>query len=174
MHAAADTTERTPNMILKYFRTFNAGVVAFIMGIRFRSIGAVVLSSFAGLSLTSNIIPSALSFAGVMDSFSARWEMGGFAVYSMLAWGVGGWAAQKTGGKLQGAVILGLVGLISGVVFTGFGVGTGVNHLLAGGVAALLYGSIGGMIIADALQDPDGSSGRIGDLGIFNYFKNQL
>jgi hypothetical protein len=50
--------------------------------------------------------------------------------------------------------------------------------MLAGGGAALLYGAIGGMIIADALRSPpfdpnhpDAPIGRIGDMGLFNYFK---
>lgn len=178
MHVSADTMENRSNMIVATFRKFNAGVVRFIMSIRFRSIGAIVLSSFAGLSLTSNVIPSAIEFSGMLDSFQVRWGMGGFAVYSMMAWGVGGWAVQKTGDKKLGAMVLGFVGLATGLLFTGVGLGTEPNLLLTGGGAALLYGAIGGMIIGDALRDPpadpenpDVTSGRIGDLGIFNYFK---
>lgn len=179
MKAAARTMESRENMIFKAIRTFNAGVVNLIMGIRFRAIGATMLASFAGLSLTTNVIPSALSLMGSMDSFSARWGLGGFAVYSMMAWAVGGWAVQKTGDKLQGAIILGSVGLVTGLLFTGVGISTELNILFTGGGAALLYGAIGGMIIGDALRsppadpdDPDASQGRIGDLGMFGYFKN--
>jgi len=178
MNAATNTMENRQNMIVKMFRNFNVGVVRFIMSIRFRSIGAIILSSFAGLSLTANIIPSAVEFSGLMDSFQVRWGMGGFAVYSMMAWGVGGWAVQRTGDKKMGAIILGFVGLATGLIFTSIGLGTEMNLLLIGGGAALLYGAIGGMIVGDALRDPitdpqnpDASVGRIGDLGLFNYFK---
>jgi len=178
MNAAINTMESRQNMIVKMFRNFNAGIVKFIMSIRFRSIGAIMLSSFAGLSLTTNIIPSAIEFSGMLDSFQVRWGMGGFAVYSMMAWGVGGWAVQKTGSKIMGAVILGFVGLVTGLAFTGIGLGTEIKLLMVGGGAALLYGAIGGMIIGDALRDPftdpndpNASIGRIGDLGIFSYFK---
>lgn len=178
MPVSATTLENKEHMILKTIRSFNAGIVKFIMGIRFRAVGATLLSSFAGLSLTSNIIPSALSMVGIQDSFTVRWALGGFAVYSMMAWAVGGWAAQKTGNKWLGAIILGLVGLATGLLFTGVGVGTNLKIMLAGGGAALLYGAIGGMIIADALQSPpfdpnhpDASVGRIGDMGLFNYYK---
>lgn len=180
MNAATDTMESRGNMIFKIIRRFNAGIVDFIMGIRFRAIGATILASFAGLSLTTNIIPSSISMMGLMDSFSARWELGGFAVYSMMAWAVGGWAVQKTGDKRMGAVILGIVGLTTGLLFTGVGIGTNFNVLLAGGGAALLYGAIGGLIIGDALRnppsdpnDPNASIGRIGDLAIFSYYKNK-
>jgi len=181
MNAATNAMESRENMILKMIRTFNAGIIRFIMGIRFRAIGATLLASFAGLSLTTNIIPSAISILGLMDSFSARWELGGFAVYSMMAWGVGGWAVQKTGDKRLGAIVLGSVGLATGLLFTGVGISTEMNILLTGGGAALLYGAIGGMIIGDALRDPPAdpndpfaSIGRIGDLGMFNYFKNDV
>ena len=178
MKVPAATLENRDNMILAMIRRFNAATVRFVMGIRLRAIGATLLSSFAGLSLTTNIIPSAMEFTGNMDSFSARWGLGGFAVYSMMAWAVGGWAVQKTGSKMLGAIILGLVGLVTGLLFTGAGIGTQMNLLLIGGGAALLYGAIGGMIIGDALRnppvdenDPDAPRGRIGDLGLFRYFK---
>jgi hypothetical protein len=168
-------------MILKMIRNFNAGIVKFIMGIRFRAVGATILASFAGLSLTTNVIPSAISMMGLMDSFSARWGLGGFAVYSMMVWAVGGWAVQKTGDKKLGAIVLGVVGLSTGLLFTGVGISTDMNILLTGGGASLLYGVIGGMIIGDALQnpytdpnDPYVSSGRIGDLSMFGYFKKNI
>ncbi|MDD2310605.1 MAG: hypothetical protein PHH91_13595 [Desulfuromonadaceae bacterium] len=181
MNATTTVIESRENMILKMIRNFNAAVVKFIMGIRFRAVGAVLLASFAGLSLTSNVIPSAISMMGLMDSFSARWGMGGFAVYSMMAWAVGGWAVQKTGDKKLGAIVLGSVGLTTGLLFTGVGIGTDMNILLTGGGAALLYGAIGGMIIGDALRnppsdpnDPYASIGRIGDLSMFGYFKKNI
>jgi hypothetical protein len=178
MHVPADTMESRESTMLKMIRSLNAGILKFVMGIRFRAMGATLLSSFAGLSLTANIIPSALSMTGAMDSFSARWGLGGFAVYSMMAWAVGGWAVQKTGDKKLGAVVLGAVGLATGLLFTAAGIGTEMKTLLTGGGAALLYGAIGGMIIGDALRnppvdenDPDAPTGCIGELGLFRYFK---
>lgn len=178
MHVSASTVESSENMIVRMIRRLNAAAIRFLMGIKFRAIGATVLSSFAGLSLTTTIIPSALEMVVGMDSFSARWGLGGFAVYSMMAWAVGGWAVQRTGDKRLGAIILGFVGLVTGLLFTGVGIGTEMNVLMTGGGAALLYGAIGGMIIGDALRsppvdenDPAAPRGRIGDLGIFSYFK---
>ena len=178
MQTPADTMENRENMILRAIRNFNAGILKFIMSTKLRSVGATILGAFAGLSLTSNVIPSALSLMGSMDSFSARWGLGGYAVYSVLAWAVGGWAVQRTGDKKLGAIVLGSVGLATGLLFTGIGLGTEMNVILTGSVAALLYGAIGGMIIGDALRDPpsDGSNseyerGTIGNMGIFSYFK---
>jgi len=156
MNAATNTMESRGNMMLKMLRNFNADIVRFLMSIRFRAVGATLLASFAGLSLTSNVIPSSLSTLGYMDSFSARWALGDFAVYSMMAWAVGGWAVQKTGDKKLGAIVLGLLGLATGLLFTGIGISTEMNILLIGGGAAMLYGAVGGMIIGDALRSPPG------------------
>lgn len=178
MDVAASTMESNGNMIVKMIRRFNAAIIHFIMSIRFRAIGATVLGSFAGLSLTTTIIPTAMTTMLGMDNFFARWGLGGFAVYSMMAWAVGGWAAQRTGSRMLGAMTLGVVGLSTGLLFTGVGIGTEQNLLLTGGGAGLLYGAIGGMILADALRnppvdenDPDAASrGTIGGMGIFRYF----
>lgn len=178
MQVSASTVESSENMIIKMIRRLNAGIIRIIMNIKFRAIGATILGSFAGLSLTTTIIPGALTSLLGLDTFLTRWEIGGFAVYSMMAWGVGGWAAQRTGNKWLGAITLGIVGLVTGLLFTGVGLGTASNLLLIGGGAALLYGAIGGLILADALRnppvdpnDPDSASrGTIGGLSFFRYF----
>ena len=154
MNATADHIQGRQNMILKMIRRLNAAILGSVMGIKLRRVGATLLGCFAGLSLTSNIIPSAMEFTGATDSFTARWGMGGFAVYSVMVWGVGGWAAQKTGDKKLGAIVMGTLGLASGLIFTGIGIGTEMNLLLTGGGAGMFYGAIGGMIIGDALRDP--------------------
>lgn len=180
MHVPADSMENKENMILKMIRKSNEAILNFIMGIKLRRVGATLLGALAGLSLVSNIIPQAMEFTGNMESFSTRWALGGFAVYSMIVWGIGGRAAQKAGDKKLGAVILGSVGLASGMIFSGVGIACDMNTLVTGGCAGMLYGTIGGLIIGDALRDPvsndingTGKSGSdaIGDLQLFKYFK---
>ena len=175
MHLPADTMGNRENMIMALIRRFNAAVIRFIMTAKLRTVGASLLGALAGLSLTTNIIPSAMEFSGIMDSFSARWGLGGFAAYSMIIWGIGARSVQKTGDKTFGAIILGAVGLASGMIFTGAGFGTGMTTLLVGGTAGLLYGAIGGLIIGDAFRsppvDPDNpEAGSVGELGMFRYF----
>ncbi|MDD2272574.1 MAG: hypothetical protein PHP95_00045 [Desulfuromonadaceae bacterium] len=154
MQTPADSMENRQNMVLKMIRNFNAGILKFVMSIKLRSVGATILGGFAGLSLTSTVIPSAMSLMVDMNTFTARWGLGGYAVYSIMAWAVGGWAVQRTGDKKLGAIILGTVGLVTGLVFTIAGLGTETNILLTGAGASLLYGAIGGMIIGDALRNP--------------------
>jgi len=176
MSVPAETMETRENMFLRMIRRFNEAILKFIMTAKLRTIGATLLGALAGLSLTSNIIPSAMEFTDAMDSFSARWGLGGFAAYAMIIWGLGARSAQKSGDKKIGAIILGSVGLASGLIFTAVGIGTQLNLLLTGGGAAMLYGAIGGMIIGDAFRSPpvdlnDPDAGSIGEMGLFRYFK---
>jgi hypothetical protein len=141
-------------MILNIFRMINAAILRFVMGIKLRTVGATILGGFAGLSLTSTVIPSVMELMGIMDSFSARWELGGMAVYSVIIWAIAGRAAQRIGDTILGAVILGSSGLASGLVFTGYTIGTEAATLLVGGGTSLLYGAIGGLMITEALRNP--------------------
>lgn len=153
MNVTADQIAGRGNMI----KRLNKFILSKIMGIRLRPVGAVFLGGFAGLSLTATILPTVISIMGITDSFSARLELAGFAVYSFMLWAVGGWAAQRTASTQAGGVILGLVGMVSGALFTGMAFGAGVKPLLIGGAAGLAYGTIGGMLIANALRQPDES-----------------
>jgi len=178
MRVPVGTMENKENMILSFINRFNAAILKYIMTTKLRTVGATILGGLGGLSLTVNIIPTAMEYSGIMESFSARWAIGGFAVYSMIIWGLGARSAQKIGSKKFGAIILGSVGCASGLIITGVGISTDLTTLLTGGGVALLYGAVGGMIIGDAFRnlpvdesDPDASTGCIGDMRIFHYFK---
>lgn len=133
-------------------KRLNSYVLSKIMGIRLRPVGAVFLGGFAGLSLTTTILPEVIATLGVTDSFSARIDLAGFAVYSFLAWAFGGWAAQRSASTQAGGVVLGLVGLVSGALFAFLAYGAVTELLLVCAAAGLAYGTVGGMLIAAALR----------------------
>ena len=149
MTAKADPPQGRLNMINR----LNRYILSKILGIRLRPTGAVFLGGFAGLSLTTTILPTVISILGATDDFSARLDLAGFAVYSFLVWAVGGWAAQRTASAQAGAVILGLVGLVSAAIFAGLAYGAEKELILLCAAAGLAYGSIGGMLIAIALGE---------------------
>lgn len=149
MKATSDQIQGRGNM----FKRFNQFIVAKIWGIRLRPTGAAFLGACAGLSLTASVLPTVISFLEVTDSFSARFDLAGFAVYAVMLWAVGGWAAQRTSNALGGAIVLGLVGLVSSVVFIGLAYGAVQEMLLFGGAGGLAYGALGGMLIATALAE---------------------
>ena len=149
MKATADPTQGRSNM----FKRFNQFIVAKIWSIRLRPTAAAFLGACAGLSLTSAVLPEVIAFLEVTDSFSARIDLAGFAVYAVMLWAVGGWAWQRTASPLGGAIVLGLVGSVSSAVFLGLAYGTVPEMLLFGGAAGLFYGTLGGMLIATALAE---------------------
>jgi len=142
-----------PGGRLSMIQRLNRLILSKILGIRLRPTGAVILGGFAGLSLTTTILPSVLSMLGITDEFSARLDMAGFAVYSFLTWAIGGWAAQRRASPQGGAVILGLVGSVSAAIFAGLAYGAEKELILLCAAAGLAYGSIGGMLIAIALGE---------------------
>lgn len=150
MNASANLIQSRGNMI----KRINDSILNSMKRINFRSVGAVLLGGCAGLSLTASVIPTVMATLGLLDSFSARWALGGYAIYSVMAWAVGGWAARRTGSPAAGAVILGFVGMASGLLLTGKAIGTEMNLLLAGGLSGFVYGGIGGTLIGKALRDP--------------------
>lgn len=154
MTAKADPPQGRLNMINR----LNRYILSKILGIRLRPTGAVFLGGFAGLSLTTTILPTVISILGATDDFSARLDLAGFAVYSFLVWAVGGWAAQRTASAQAGAVILGLVGLVSAAIFAGLAYGAEKELILLCAAAGLAYGSIGGMLIAIALGENDNAT----------------
>lgn len=151
MNASADQLQSRGHL----FKRLNNLILAGMKKIRLRSVGAVFLGGFAGISFNATILPTLVSGLGFMDEFSARWELGGYAVYSFMFWAVGARAARKTGNSTLGGAILGLVGLLSGALLTTAAFGTGIQLLLVGAGGGLVYGGIGGVLIANSLRDPD-------------------
>ena len=149
MTAQAEPIINRVNMI----KRLNKYIVSKIMGIRLRPTVAVFLGGFAGLSLTSTILPTAISVIGVTDDFSARLDLAGFAVYSFMVWALGGWLCQRRASAQAGALILGLTGLLSAAVFAGLAYGVAQEVLLICAAAGLAYGTFGGLLIAVALGD---------------------
>ncbi len=139
-------------------KRLNKFIVSLIWGIRLRPTGAVILGGFAGLSLTSSVLPEALAAVGLTDSFSARIDLAGFAIYSVMLWAVGGWSARRTGNTWLGGLVLGLVGGVSGAIFTMLAYGAGTLPLLIGGGTGLAYGAIGGILIATALAESEATT----------------
>ena len=145
-----------PGGRLSMIKDLNRLILSKILGIRLRPTGAVILGGFAGLSLTTTILPAAISILGVIDEFSARLDLAGFAVYSFMLWAIGGWVAQRRASAHAGAVILGLVGAVSAAIFAAMAYGAEkelLMILLLCAAAGLAYGTFGGMLIAMALGE---------------------
>jgi hypothetical protein len=114
----------------------------------------VILGGCAGLSLTTTILPLAMSLAGLKDDFMIRWDLGGYAAHCVLAFAFGGWLIARVGRIWTGPLLLGGTGLLCGAAL-GAIVYTGATSWMAFmAVAAGAYGSIGGLLLGHVLQKP--------------------
>lgn len=149
MHTSIESVENGAKM--STIKKINDGILQLFKRVKMRSLGAILLGGCAGLSLTASVLPTVFSSLGHSDSFSIRWVLAGYATYAMMAWGVGGWAARRIGNPAAAAIIMGVLGLVSGLLLTYAEIDRSLTMLLAGGGAAMLYGGIGGLLIATTL-----------------------
>jgi hypothetical protein len=113
-----------------------------------------VLGGFAGLSLTSSILPMVLSFMGLGEDLFFRWQLSGYAAHAALLFAVGGWAAVRTDIPMAAAAVLGVVGAIGGVVLSFWSFGSEIDFLLACGIGGGFYGFLGGLLLGTVLRSP--------------------
>jgi len=121
-----------------------------------RSLLAIALAAFAGISLSLSVLPIALQYLGVGDQLFLGQLMSQYALITALIWAMGGWAVSRVAFPLGGAVILAVVGLASGVVLVALALEPQGKLLLWGGLSGLIYGFLGGLILGRILMVPSG------------------
>jgi len=120
-----------------------------------RKFVAALLGMAAGMSLTTTIIPTAItSFIGG-DHFEIRFLLADYFAHTALFWGTGGWAVGKIASPRYGAIVLGSVGAISGLLLGIAALGGAPSLLIVSVMSAVVYGAIGGMIISGILPGDD-------------------
>ncbi len=120
-----------------------------------RLTAGTILGGFAGVSLNSSILPVVLTSVGFGDGFFIRWALGDYAAYSGLVWAVGGWSVAKAGFPKAGAIILGLLGIITGALLVAVTFHAQISIIVAGGVTGGVYGAIGGLLLGTILHQND-------------------
>ena len=113
-----------------------------------------ILGGFAALSLTATILPSFLATTGLHEELLIRSEIGGYTVYCVLAFAVGGWLIARVGIPRRGALILGGIGLLCGVAMALAAYPGETERLLLLAGAAGAYGAVGGLLLGYILQKP--------------------
>ncbi|MEJ2690486.1 MAG: hypothetical protein P8130_11155 [Deltaproteobacteria bacterium] len=123
----------------------------------FRFAIGTILGGFAGLSLTSSILPTALSALGHGDPFFNRYALSGYAAHTTLVWALCGWVIVRLNRPKLAMTLLGLVGVLSGVLLIVISFGAKTPLLLAGGISGGLYGLVGGLLLGTFLRSPNHS-----------------
>lgn len=117
------------------------------------TIGAI-LGGCAALSLVAVVLPSFLASTGLHEEHLIRMEIGGYTMYCVLAFAVGGWLIARVGIPKRGALILGGIGLFCGVVMALAAYPGEMDRLLPMAAAAGGYGATGGLLLGYMLQKP--------------------
>ena len=113
-----------------------------------------ILGGCTALSLTALVLPSFLSTTGLHEELLIRAEVGGYTVYCVLAFAVGGWLIARVGIPKRGALILGGIGLLCGVTMALVGYPGELDRLLPMAGAAAAYGAVVGLLLGHVLQKP--------------------
>lgn len=120
----------------------------------FRYLLGVVLAGLSGLSFCISILPVALQIAGAGTQEYLGVILSQYAVYSGLIWAAGGWSVARAGFLKAGMIIMGLVGIATGLVLVAWGITPDPAYLAAGAASGLVYGLVGGMILGRVLEKP--------------------
>lgn len=117
-----------------------------------RGIFGTILGGFAGLSLTSSVLPTVIAGLTGDDSFFIRFALSDYAAHAFLLWAVAGWALTRHPSMKMGALIFLLVGAISGAGLGIAALGAGPTVLACSTVASAVYALIGGLMLGRILE----------------------
>jgi hypothetical protein len=104
------------------------------------------------------LLPSVIATAGLTDLFWARFALSGYAGHCVLVWAIGGWWVARLGSMQAGGLIMGLLGLASGLILSRLAIGTDFMSLAVLGCSACGYGSTVGLLVGRLLETPGGES----------------
>ena len=115
---------------------------------------AVVLGGCAGLSYTISVLPVVLQWGKVGTQLELARVLAPLWPWIALLWAAGGFNATRVSTPLQAAVVLGLVGAVSGGLLAFLGPGLAASTLVIGVVSGAIYGGLGGLILGRVLAAP--------------------
>ncbi len=112
---------------------------------------AMLLGGCAGLSFTISVLPVVLQMGRIGPQIEMTRVLVPLWPWAALLWAVGGFSAARVTGLLQSAVVLGVVGAVSGPLLVAFGPGAAPVPMAIGAVSGVIYGGLGGLILGRIL-----------------------
>jgi hypothetical protein len=125
-----------------------------ISNIHLRRVLGILLGGFAGVSLCVSILPMVMQMIGVGDQVAVAYRLSPYMLQTALVWAAGGWSVTRTAAPLAGSLIMGIVGLASGIILAVYGLHMEAKIVAAGAFGGLLYGFLGGLILGRILAVP--------------------
>lgn len=119
-----------------------------------RNLLAIVLGGCAGLSFTVSVLPIMLQLGNVGGQLELTRALVPLWPWAALLWAAGGLSAARLGAPVPAAVVLGLVGAVSGILLLVFGPGLAFAPAVFAVVSGGIYGGLGGLILGRVLAPP--------------------
>lgn len=116
-------------------------------------VGASLLG-VAGISLTTGIFPTVVSWLFGINSFEVLFQVRSFVIPLALLWAIGGGVVGWQGGSATGVVAIGVCGLVSGLALGALALEGGPLLVLVSLLSGLVYGAVGGLLIGKAFHRP--------------------
>lgn len=114
----------------------------------------VCIGAFAGISLTTGILPFVIAKFFEITSFEVMIEVRNFTLAVSLLWAIGGGIVGWYGGAQLGGIIIGLCGIISGFILGAFALDGNLLQITIGILSGLIYGVFGGLIVGQVFPKP--------------------
>ncbi|MCB0163900.1 MAG: hypothetical protein KDI79_06735 [Anaerolineae bacterium] len=116
-----------------------------------------LIGAFGGSSFVLSVYPIAIGLLFEQLSGNALLLTLVYVIPVAVLWGIGGAVSGWLGKMREGAAIMALCGLISGILISAnlLGESGGSTILLAGGLIGLIYGIPAGLLISGALRRPE-------------------
>ncbi len=121
---------------------------------KLRAVVGAVLGACAGMSLCLSILPLVLYKAQIGDEATLTYLFSRFLPHTILIWAIGGWSVTRTGNSLGGATVLAITGFTSGIFLMFAALHPAPKILAVGGISGLVYGFLGGLLLARVLAPP--------------------
>lgn len=123
-----------------------------------RVIFGSLIGAFGGSSFVLSVYPIAIGLLFDQLSGNSLLMTLAYVIPVTALWGIGGGVSGWLGKMREGAIIMGLCGLIAGILIsTNLLNQSGITNtiILAGAIVGLIYGLPAGLLISGALRRPE-------------------
>jgi len=115
---------------------------------------AFLLGGAAGFSLCVSILPVVLQLRGAGDVSALAYYLSRFLVPCALVWAMGGVSVARVRHLQAAGIIMAIVGGITGAGLVAVALAPVLDYMVVGGLAGLVYGYLGGLILGRVLALP--------------------
>lgn len=124
-----------------------------------RTLVGLFFGGFGGISFAAAILPIVIGSLFVYDSIGMMLSVRSYVLPLALIWAISGAITGWHGGARFGGILLGGIGVVSGLLLGVFALEGNLSVILVSALAGLIYGGIAGLIIGRAFMQHANEAG---------------